>query len=47
MAGFGKKPGKVFVVHGEEESSNGLAETLGGLGFETKVPLLGETVELG
>ncbi len=46
MDGFERKPRKVFVIHGEEESSMGLAESLAKRGFETHVPVLGETVEL-
>jgi metallo-beta-lactamase family protein len=46
MGGFEKKPKKAFVVHGEEQSSMGLADALGRQGFETHVPVLGETVEL-
>jgi len=46
MGGFGRKPRRVFVIHGEEDSSMGLAESLAKRGFETHVPVLGETVEL-
>jgi metallo-beta-lactamase family protein len=46
MGGFERKPRRVFVIHGEEESSMGLADTLAKRGFETHVPVLGETVEL-
>ena len=45
-SGFKKKPKTLFIVHGEEESSLGLEKTLDGLGFDTHVPVLGETVEL-
>jgi len=44
--GFRNKPKKVFIVHGEENSSLGLEKTLKELGFDTHVPVLGETVEL-
>jgi metallo-beta-lactamase family protein len=44
--GFRDKPKKVFIVHGEETSSLGLEKTLKGLGFDTHVPVLGETVAL-
>ncbi len=44
--GFKERPKKMFIVHGEESSSLGLEKTLQGLGFETHVPVLGETVEL-
>ncbi len=41
-----QKPRKVFVIHGEEESSQALAGKLDSLGFSTKVPKIGESVEL-
>ena len=47
MAGFKNKPRKVFVVHGEEESSKALSTSLFEMGFKTHVPRLGDTVELG
>jgi metallo-beta-lactamase family protein len=46
MGGFRKKPARVFVIHGEQESSMGLADALTKRGFETHVPAIGETVEL-
>lgn len=46
MTGFRNKPKKVFIVHGEEESSRGLETTLKGLGFDTHVPVLGESIGL-
>ncbi len=45
-SGFKEKPKKLFIVHGEESSSLGLEKTLDKLGFDTHVPVLGETVEL-
>ena len=47
MSGFSGRPRKVYVVHGEEESSKALASSLFDMGFKTHVPTLGETVELG
>ncbi len=46
IAGFKNKPRKVFVVHGEEESSKALSTSLFEMGFKTHVPRLGDTVEL-
>jgi metallo-beta-lactamase family protein len=46
IRGFERKPKKIFIVHGEEESSMGLSVTLKGLGFRTYVPKLRETVQL-
>jgi metallo-beta-lactamase family protein len=46
VKGFQKKPKKIFVVHGETASSGALASNLNGLGFETHIPVLGETVQL-
>jgi metallo-beta-lactamase family protein len=44
MKGFKNKPKKVFIVHGEKEESESLAEQLKEqLGFETHVPVIGET----
>ncbi|MDO8553763.1 MAG: MBL fold metallo-hydrolase [Candidatus Micrarchaeota archaeon] len=40
------KPKKIFIVHGELESSRGLQTALNKLGFTTHVPYLGESVEL-
>lgn len=42
-----RKPRKVFIVHGEESSSMELEQKLRRVGFQTHVPRLGETVELG
>lgn len=41
-----KKPKKVFVTHGEDESAEAFAEKLDKLGYETHVPRLYESVEL-
>ncbi len=46
LGGMKEKPKKVFIIHGEEESSEALAGKLGGLGFQTHVPKIGESVEL-
>jgi len=46
VKGFGKKPKRVFVVHGEEPSSEAFASTLGQNGFKTLVPELGQSVAL-
>ncbi len=46
LGGLKEKPKKVFIIHGEEESSEALAGRLGGLGFQTHVPKIGESVEL-
>jgi metallo-beta-lactamase family protein len=45
--GFGRKPRKIFVVHGELGASTALARRLNSLGYETHIPKIGETVELG
>jgi metallo-beta-lactamase family protein len=47
VAGFRKKPKKVFIVHGEEAASRALEANLRRAGFATHVPRLGESVELG
>lgn len=44
MKGFKNKPQKVFLVHGEKEESESLAEQLKEqLGLETHIPVIGET----
>ena len=44
--GFKKKPEKVFVVHGEEDSSGSFAKKLKEQGFRAHIPNLGEAVEI-
>ena len=44
--GFESIPKKVFVVHGEYESSLALSKLLIARGFKTHIPTLGECVEL-
>ncbi|MBN2251956.1 MAG: MBL fold metallo-hydrolase [Candidatus Altiarchaeota archaeon] len=44
--GFRKKPRKVYVVHGEKESSESLKEKLEEKGFTCHIPEMGETAEL-
>lgn len=46
ISGFSKQPKKVFVVHGEEQSSKALSASLFDMGYKTHVPEIGETVEL-
>jgi metallo-beta-lactamase family protein len=44
--GFKKKPKKVFIIHGEKDSSEALESTLKKAGFKTHVPILWESVKL-
>ncbi len=46
MAGFKKKPSKVFLVHGEEKSSRALKKKLDTRGFRCSIPKLGESARL-
>jgi metallo-beta-lactamase family protein len=46
VKGFKKKPKKVFIIHGEEESALSFKEKLEKIGLKAKVPKLYETVEL-
>ena len=46
MGGFKKKPLKVFITHGEEESANDFKLKLEKKGFRCHVPSLGEEVTL-
>ncbi len=46
IGGFRQKPKKVFIVHGEEDSSLGLQAILDKKGFATYVPRIGESVRL-
>ena len=44
IKGLNKKPKKVFIVHGEKDESESLAECLSNeLGFETCIPAIGQT----
>ena len=44
IKGLNKKPKKVFIVHGEKDESESLAECLNNeLGFETCIPAIGQT----
>ncbi len=43
---LGSKPKKVFIIHGEQESSEELKKRLDGAGYITEVPSIGESVEL-
>ena len=48
LEGFGTKPKKVFVVHGEKEAAEEFAGYVEQkLGLETVVPQMGETVDIG
>ncbi|MBN1755882.1 MBL fold metallo-hydrolase [bacterium] len=44
--GFKQKPRMVFVVHGEETSASAFQEKLRAEGFNTYLPVLGESLEL-
>lgn len=44
--GFKRKPARVFVVHGEEDSSEALKSKLDAEGFNSTVPDLGQQVEI-
>jgi metallo-beta-lactamase family protein len=47
LEGFTQKPKKVFIVHGEPDSSSEFAETVRKrIGIETVIPKLGQTVEI-
>lgn len=46
LSGFEKKPKKVFVIHGEEPSGTALSEKINGMGMETEIPSIGQTVEI-
>jgi len=46
MAGFRKKPKKVFIVHGETPSSEAFGAALKAKGFRTQIPAIGDMVEL-
>jgi len=46
MKGFRRKPGRVFIVHGEESASAALKGKLEKEGLACHVPDIGETVEL-
>jgi metallo-beta-lactamase family protein len=46
VKGFKKKPKKIFVIHGEEESALSFKEKLEKIGLKAKVPKLYESVEL-
>jgi len=43
---FVEKPKKVFVIHGEEKASTVLSQKINTLGMKTKIPSIGEVVEL-
>lgn len=43
---FKKKPQKIFVVHGEEESSLSMKEKLEAKGLSAHVPKIGESIEI-
>jgi metallo-beta-lactamase family protein len=43
---FKKMPKKIFVVHGEEQSSLALKEKLDGLGLNAEVPKMGDTITI-
>lgn len=44
--GFENGPKKVFVIHGEKESSEALSEKIKEKGVETEIPEIGQTIEL-
>ncbi len=46
IEGFEKKPKKIFIVHGEKESSEALKKKLTKKGYPCHVPYFRETVEL-
>lgn len=47
LEGFSSKPRKIFVVHGEADSSASFAKLVNErLGIETVIPVLGQTVEI-
>ncbi|MFN7991011.1 MAG: MBL fold metallo-hydrolase [Candidatus Micrarchaeia archaeon] len=46
LDGFKRRPKKVFIVHGERSSAEGLGRTLRGKGYRTHIPRLGESVTL-
>jgi metallo-beta-lactamase family protein len=46
LSGFTKAPGQTFVIHGEAESANALADTLKDKGWNATVPHYLENVEL-
>ena len=46
MSCFKNKPEKVFVIHGEEESSLEFRDKLIELGFDAEVPLIGQSFEI-
>lgn len=47
LEGFKEKPKKIFIVHGEEESSREFAELVEKqMGIKTVIPKLGQTVEV-
>ncbi|MEW6723213.1 MAG: MBL fold metallo-hydrolase [Candidatus Micrarchaeota archaeon] len=47
LSSIRKKPKKVFLVHGEEESARQLEARLRRAGHRTHIPRIGESVELG
>jgi metallo-beta-lactamase family protein len=47
LTGFNKAPVKTFVVHGEPESSQAMAESIRGkLGWEVVIPEFGQSFEI-
>ena len=46
LGGFKAPPKQTFIVHGESESANALAETLSAMGWNATVPYYLENVEL-
>ncbi len=44
--GFKTRPEKFFIVHGEQKSSESLADKLNEKGFNTHIPKLGEEIEI-
>jgi metallo-beta-lactamase family protein len=46
LSGFKQPPKQTFVVHGEKDSANALAETLQQKGWHAKVPVYLEEAEL-
>jgi metallo-beta-lactamase family protein len=43
--GFVKRPARTFVVHGEPHAAEALSKRLAGLGFDCRIPALGEECE--
>ncbi len=46
LSGFRSKPRKIFIIHGEADSSRALGSKLNQMGFRTYLPKMWESVEL-